>query len=271
MTKFGIRLRNLPSSFFGVAAVHASLHPPQHAVVGMLQRHVEIRHDPLRRGDRVDQLVGYVHRIEVHQANPVEPVDLLQLAEQFDEPRLAVQVHAVVRRVLGHDHQLAHAVGGQLTGLGDHFFDRLGGVLAAHLRDRAERAQPVAAFGDLQEREMLRRDSQPGRVGQRVGRRRVEDRCAVRLVRPAAGRPLWSLPRGRTRRPAGRSPAARSSSASCCRSARQPDTITPRSSPRRLSSSISSMAANDSCRACSMKPHVLTTAKSAPLGSLTSS
>ncbi len=47
-------------------------------------------------------------------------------------------------------------------------------MLAAHPRDRAERAQPVAAFGDLEEREVPRRDPQPGRVGQRVRRRRVE-------------------------------------------------------------------------------------------------
>ncbi len=41
--------------------------------------------------------------------------------------------------------------------------------------------------------------------------------------------------------------------------------MTPRNLPRRFSSSISSIAANDSVRAASMNPHVLTTAKSAPL------
>ena len=126
-------------------------------------------------GDRVDQLVAEVHRVEVHQPNPVEAFDLLQLAEQLGQPRLAVQVHAVVGRVLGDDDQLADAVGRQLAGFGDDFFDRLGGVLAAHLGDRAERAEPVAAFGDLQEGEVPRRDPQPGRVGQRLRRRRVED------------------------------------------------------------------------------------------------
>ena len=63
---------------------------------------------------------------------------------------LAVEVHAVIGRVLGDDVQLADAVGGQFAGLGDHHLDRLGGVLAAHLRDRAERARPVAAFGDFE-------------------------------------------------------------------------------------------------------------------------
>ena len=144
-----------------------------------------------RLGDRVDQLVGHVHRVEVHQPDPVETVDLLQLAQQLHQPRFAVQVHAVVGRVLGDDHQFAHAVGRQLAGLGDDLFDRLGGVLAAHLRDRAERAEPVAALGDLQVREMPRRDPQPGGVGQRMGRRRVEHAAAARRGRPRAGRPPW--------------------------------------------------------------------------------
>ena len=60
--------------------------------------------------------------------------------------------------------QLAHAVGRQLAGFGEHFFDRLGGVLAAHLGNRAERTQPVAAFGDLQKGEVPRRDPQPAAI-----------------------------------------------------------------------------------------------------------
>ena len=109
--------------------------------------------------------------------------------QQLGQPRLAVQVHAVVGGVLGDDDQLAHAVGRQLLGLGDHFFDRLGGVLAAHLGDRAERAQPVAAFGDLEIGEMPRRDPQPVAIGRaRIGRR-AETRSAARRAGRSADRP----------------------------------------------------------------------------------
>ena len=85
-----------------------------------------------------------------------------------------VQVHAVVRRVLGDDDQLAYAVGRELLGLGDDFLDRLGGVLAAHLRNRTERAEPIAALGNLQVREVLRRDPQTVAVGQCTNRRGSE-------------------------------------------------------------------------------------------------
>ena len=40
-------------------------------------------------------------------------------------------------------------------------------MLASHGRDGAERAGPVAAFGNLQVRKVPRRDSQPSRVVQR--------------------------------------------------------------------------------------------------------
>ena len=89
----------------------------------------------------------------------------------------------VVGRVLGHDHQLAHAVGRQLAGFGHDVFHRLGGVLAAHLRNRAERAQPVAAFGDLQKGEVPRRDPQPVAIVQRPRRGRLKHRPL--LVQPA--------------------------------------------------------------------------------------
>ena len=70
-------------------------------------------------GQRLDQLVGEVLGVGVQHADPLDAVDLVQFAEQFGEPRPAVQVHAVVGRVLGDDDQFAHAVGGQFAGLAD--------------------------------------------------------------------------------------------------------------------------------------------------------
>ena len=66
-----------------------------------------------------------------------------------------------------------------------------------------------------------------------------------------------------------RSPGISSSNCSFCRSAKQPATITP-VRPYFFKCSISSMAENDSSRARSMNPQVLTMTKSAPAGSDTS-
>ena len=67
------------------------------------------------RRQRLDQLVGEVHRVGVEDANPLDAVDLVELAQQLGEPHSAVQVEAVIGRVLGDDDQLADAVGGQFA------------------------------------------------------------------------------------------------------------------------------------------------------------
>ena len=88
--------------------------------------------------------------------------------QQFGQPRLAEQVDAVVGRILGDDNQLAYAVGRELPRLGQHHLGRLRRVLAAHLGNRTEGAQPVAALGNFQVREVPRRDPQPIGIGQRA-------------------------------------------------------------------------------------------------------
>ena len=65
----------------------------------------------------VDQLVGEVDRVGVEDANPVDAVDLVELAQQLGEPDPAVEIEAVIGRVLGDEVQLADAVGGQFAGL----------------------------------------------------------------------------------------------------------------------------------------------------------
>ena len=189
--------------------------------------------------------------------------------QQFGQPRFPVQVHPVVGRVLRHDDQFADAIGRQLPASCHHLLDRLGGVLAAHLGNRAERAQPIAAFGDLQVGEMAGRDSQSIGVGQSADRGRPEDGPLLPLIpdQPIGDprdflttedahqlvdlRPTFQqfllLPFGQT--------------------PRHDDAARP---PLPLQPNISSIAANDSSRAASMNPHVFTTTKSAPSGSCTS-
>jgi hypothetical protein len=161
----------------GFRTRHAARHATQHRIVGMLKRHVEIRDDLLACSEHRDQLVGDVHWIEVHQANPLDPVDLFQLSQELCQPRFAVQIDAVVGRVLRDDDQLFHAVGRELLRFLHNRFDRLGGVLAAHLRDRTEGAQPIATFRDLQVTKVLRRDAQAIGIGEGPNRRRLKDRA----------------------------------------------------------------------------------------------
>ena len=126
-------------------------------------------------------------RVEIHQPDPLDPVHLLELVEQFHEPGLAVEVHAVVGRVLRDDHQLFHAVGGEFAGLADHLLDRLGGMLAPHLRDRAEGAGAIAALGDLEVGHVPRRDPHPARVVEGAGGGGAKD---APLVAKAADEPF---------------------------------------------------------------------------------
>ena len=129
-------------------------------------------------------------RVEVHQPDPLEPFDLLELAEQLHEPRLAVEIHSIVGRILGDDDELLDAVGGELVGLADHLFHRLRCMLAAHLRDRAERAGAVAALGDLEISHVPGRDAHPAAILERHRRRRAED---APLVPQAADEALGRL------------------------------------------------------------------------------
>ena len=110
--------------------------------------------------------------------------------KQLGQPGPAVEVDAVVGHVLGDQDQLADAVGGQLFGLGDDHLDRLGDVLAAHVGDRAEGAEPVAAFGDLEIGEVPGRDPQPGAVVLGLDRRGPEERA---LLVQAAQEPVGHL------------------------------------------------------------------------------
>ncbi len=111
-------------------------------------------------------------RIQVQQPDPIDAVDRLQLAQQLDQPDLAVEVEPVIGGVLRDDIQFAHAVSRQLTGLGHDHLDRFRDVLAAHLGDRTERAGAVATFRDFEIRVVPRRDPQPGAIVQGGDRRR---------------------------------------------------------------------------------------------------
>ena len=112
----------------------------------MLQRHVDIRQDSFTVSDHIQQFLVDVHRVKVHEPNPVQPFDLVQFDQQLGQTRFAVQVHPVVGRVLGHDDQLADTLLSQLFRFGDYVLNRFGGVLASHLGDRAECAKSITTL-----------------------------------------------------------------------------------------------------------------------------
>ena len=82
---------------------------------------------------------------------PLDPVHFGQFPEQFGQGTAAVQVQAVIGRVLGDQHELTDALGGQRTGFGDQILHRHGTVRTADVRNRTVGAAAVAAFRDLQE------------------------------------------------------------------------------------------------------------------------
>ncbi len=169
-----------------VTAVHQLEHP----VVDVLQRHVQVRDDLPRPAQDVVQLLGEELRVAIQNPNPVDALDVLELTEQLGQPGPAVEVDAVIGHVLRHEDELADAVGGQLLGLLDDPLDRLGDVLAPHEGDCAERAEAIAALGDLQIGEVPRRDPQPGAVVLRLDRCRPEH---LTLLVQAAQQPGGNL------------------------------------------------------------------------------
>src|SRR6185437_12260907 len=82
-------------------SVDAALHALEHTIVDVLQWHVQIRQDFRRLGQRLDQFVGEVDGIGVEDANPLQPVDVVQLAQQLGEADAAVEIESVICRVLG--------------------------------------------------------------------------------------------------------------------------------------------------------------------------
>ena len=140
------RRSQLLDQFDGLGAVHSPLHPFQHRVVYVLQRHVQVRDDLLRLGDRLDDVVCKVNRVKIHQPDPVQAFDLFQLLQQSVQSNFAVQVHAVIGRVLSDDDQFPDAVFNEFASFLNDHFDRLGDMLAPHRRNGAEGAGSVAAF-----------------------------------------------------------------------------------------------------------------------------
>ncbi len=134
----------------GALGVGRAAHAAQGGRVGVLERHVKILDDLGARGHHLDQTLTDAVGVGVHQAHPdVGGKQLAQLVEQRGEPVLQPKVAPVVREMLGHQHDLTHAGGGELLGLGEDGAHRLGGHIAFEAWDGAEGAAQIAAVGDF--------------------------------------------------------------------------------------------------------------------------
>ena len=148
------------------------LHPLQHVVRRVLQRQVDVLADLVALRHRVERRVVDRRRVEVEQADPLEAVDRVQLAEQTAERAALLAVDAVEGSVLRDEQQLLDAARCERARLVDDRIRRAAAVRAAQRRDDAERALVVAAFGDLHVRVVTRRREHARRA-------RVVDVCGT--------------------------------------------------------------------------------------------
>ena len=154
-----------------------ALHRLQHRRGDVLDRDVEVLHRLRMLAQERRQLRQHGVRVGIHQPDPADAVDLAELLEQRVDLALSRRVEAVGGAVLGDDDQFLHAGGGEVLRFFDQHLDRLAAVLAAHLRDRAERAGVVAALADAQVGEALRRQQEALGVAARALRLASVDRC----------------------------------------------------------------------------------------------
>ena len=91
------------------------------------------------------------------------------------------EIFAVTRRILGHENELFDAFFSKLVSFGDDRSEATTAEVPAHLRNEAERARAITAFGDLYKRNAT---AWPTRVA--LIRRRDTSRSDCRSARPEA-------------------------------------------------------------------------------------
>ena len=117
----------------------------------MLQGNIQIGQNLFVAGHRIDQLVGHVARISIHQAYPGNIGRRANnFIEELTQPILQTQIMTVVGRILSNEDDLLNASGLQP----DHFLDngRQGAadVGAFDLGNGAKGARAAAAIGNLE-------------------------------------------------------------------------------------------------------------------------
>ena len=115
----------------------------------MLDGQIKVGHHLVVALHGGDEVVGDALRVGVHDADPFQTLNLVQLVQQLADAAGLAPVLAIGGGVLGHHDQLLHALTGQPAGLG-HAVGQIAAVQrAADGGDGAVVATVVAALGDL--------------------------------------------------------------------------------------------------------------------------
>ena len=113
-------------------------------------------------GDCLQQPVGHAVRVGVQHADPAGVLEPGQPVEEDGQAVSQAEVLSECRRVLTDQRQLPSTLSEQVRGLVDHGLEAAAAKAAPQLRNDAEGARVVAAFVDLEVREVLWRCQPPG-------------------------------------------------------------------------------------------------------------
>ena len=133
----------------------AALHRGQHAVRARLHRQVELAHELVDGGVRVDEPGRHLLRVRRRVADAGDAGNLGHVLEQRGEVRDLRRVphRSTVRiHVLPEQRDFTHALVGQVGHLREHVVEWPRDFLAARIRHHAERAVLAAALHDRHER-----------------------------------------------------------------------------------------------------------------------
>ena len=116
----------------------------------MLQRNIAVRHEALLAAHQLEQRPVERSGIGIQKADPRKVGLIEERLHELRQPVRQPEVRAVARGVLGNEAQFFDALLLQRLRFADQRFDRSRTELAAHLRNRAERARIRASFRDFQ-------------------------------------------------------------------------------------------------------------------------
>ena len=123
----------------------------------MLQRNINILAHLVTFGEGCNQFIRKVVGIQIHNANPLDAIKLVQVTQQLRQKQLAGEILTITCGILRHYNQLFDTMSSQASCLCHNIFIRTAGVGTAQLRNNAVGAAVVAALGNFQIRHVIRR------------------------------------------------------------------------------------------------------------------
>ena len=156
-------LTQLGQKLLYLRACIVTVHAVEQSVAGMLQRNINILAHLVAFGEGCNQIVRKVVGIQVHNANPLNALQLVEITQKLRQKQLAGEVLAIAGGVLRHDNQLLDAVSSKASCLCHNLIIRTAGVGTAQLRNNAVGAAVVAALSNFQIRHVTRRSQHSGR------------------------------------------------------------------------------------------------------------